>query len=142
LGGLVFVCLYGSHQIDVDVSVVSVDFLSDVVLESVVLFLYPLVAVESGLVLPVLEIDKAGLELLFVSEFAFDEFGVGTDDVFYLLFQFAAFLVIDPFLIPLADVDTVESLQISPQRLYLNQIIDVAIIDFHLLDFIDEGGVF
>lgn len=37
-----------------------------------------------GMIFFIFEVYEAFLELFFRSEFAFDEFGVGADDIFYL----------------------------------------------------------
>lgn len=74
LGCLSFAGLEDPLRVDVEVNIpiISVQFLSNVILESAIFFLYFLVAMKNGLVFPVFEIDKTGFELLFSPEFAFD----------------------------------------------------------------------
>lgn len=60
---------------------IGVQFLTDVLLESVVFVFYSGEAVRLRLVLPVLEIDETSLELLLVFELAFDDVGIGRDNL-------------------------------------------------------------
>lgn len=60
---------------------IGVQFLTDVLLESVVFVFYSGEAVRLRLVLPVLEIDETSLELLLVFELAFDDVGIRRDNL-------------------------------------------------------------
>jgi hypothetical protein len=60
---------------------IGVQFLTDVLLESVVFVFDSGEAVRLRLVLPVLEIDETSLELLLVFELAFDDVGIRRDNL-------------------------------------------------------------